>query len=472
MVASEEMCSDNKSVFQDISLSRMTVQRRVHDVAADLTEQLVSRSSQFVYYSLALDESTDVKDTAQLLVFIRGVNENFEVTQELAELCSMHGRTTGEEICKEVIAVAEKLKLSWEKLAGVCTDGAPAMTGKRKGAVALLEAHSGINVKQYHCVVHQEALCAKTMKFEHVMSVVTSTVNLIRARGLRHRKFQEYLREMEHEYTDIPYHTEVRWLSRGSVLSRFVGLKDDIIAFLEEEGQTIPELEDEQWLLDLAFLTDISSHLNTLNTVLQGKDHLITDMVSAVYAFQEKLRLFKLQLESGNVAHFPTCEKMFPVGENRKSVTATYASHVAALLAEFQGRFRNFESEKASYDLFRDPFSVAPEDCDTKVQLEVIDLQCSPTLRSMHRESPLLDFYKSLDKCKYRNLIDNALRLASLFGSTYVCEQTFSIMNINKNRLRSVMTDMTLRDVLKVASSALVPDIKNMSASKKCNISH
>ncbi|KAM7302595.1 general transcription factor II-I repeat domain-containing protein 2-like [Ixodes scapularis] len=280
------------------------------------------------------------------------------------------------------------------------------------------------------------------MKFDHVMKVVTSVVNFIRARGLKHRKFQGYLKEMESEHMDIPYHTEVRWLSRGNVLSRFVALKADIIAFLQEEGKHIPELEEEQWSWDLAFLTDISSHLNTLNIALQGKYHLISDM------------------------------KLFPTGENRKTVAATYAPQVEYLLSEFQQRFKAFESEKSNYDLFRDPFSVAPEDTGPTLQLELIDLECSPELKSMHRESQLLDFYRSLDRSKYGNLVDHALKLASLFGSTYVCEQTFSLVTLNKNCLQSSMTDMTLRDVFKTVTGAMTPDIENLSAAKRCNVSH
>jgi hypothetical protein len=72
----------------------MTVARRVYDIAGNIREQLEKKFSEFVYYSLALDENWNIKNTAQLLVLIRCVNENFEVTQELAELCSMHGRTT------------------------------------------------------------------------------------------------------------------------------------------------------------------------------------------------------------------------------------------------------------------------------------------------------------------------------------------------------------------------------------------
>ena len=39
-------------------------------------------SKDFVCFSLALDESTDEEDTAQLLIFICGINRNFVVTKE------------------------------------------------------------------------------------------------------------------------------------------------------------------------------------------------------------------------------------------------------------------------------------------------------------------------------------------------------------------------------------------------------
>ena len=55
--------------------------RRVEVIAEDLSHQLYKMCKDFVWYSLALDESTDAQDTSQLMIFIHGINENFIVTR-------------------------------------------------------------------------------------------------------------------------------------------------------------------------------------------------------------------------------------------------------------------------------------------------------------------------------------------------------------------------------------------------------
>ncbi|CAM1292277.1 Uncharacterised protein r2_g143 [Pycnogonum litorale] len=59
-----------------------------------------------------------------------------------------------------------------------------------------------------------------------------------------------------------------------------------------------------------------------------------------------------------------------------------------------------------------------------------------------------------------------AKKMLSLFGSTYLCEQTFSVMNFNKNRLRSRMSDSHLRDILRISTTALKPDLVSLLKSR------
>ncbi|KAJ3582236.1 hypothetical protein NHX12_015717 [Muraenolepis orangiensis] len=98
-------------------------------MAEDVRGQIAQRASHFSAFSIACDESTDVSDSAQLLVFLRGVNEDFEVCQELAGLETLKGTTKGVDIFMAVERVMDKNDLKWETLSGITTDGAPAMVG-------------------------------------------------------------------------------------------------------------------------------------------------------------------------------------------------------------------------------------------------------------------------------------------------------------------------------------------------------
>ena len=65
-------------------------------------------------------------------------------------------------------------------------------------------------------------------------------------------------------------------------------------------------LDDPTFQCSLAFLTDITNHLNELNVKLQGRNHIISQMYDHVKSFKVKLGSWVKQLHEGNSIHFST----------------------------------------------------------------------------------------------------------------------------------------------------------------------
>jgi len=60
------------------------------------------------------------------------------------------------------------------------------------------------------------------------------------------------------EHTALLFHTEVRWLSRGSVVTRFFELREYIKVFQEERHcDQVEELESQEFNQIFAYLSDI-----------------------------------------------------------------------------------------------------------------------------------------------------------------------------------------------------------------------
>ena len=66
-----------------------------------------------------MDESID---TAQLAIFIRGVDSKFSITEELLSLFPMTGTTKGSDILEAVKSTLIRFNINLRKLSG---DGAP-----------------------------------------------------------------------------------------------------------------------------------------------------------------------------------------------------------------------------------------------------------------------------------------------------------------------------------------------------------
>lgn len=155
--------------------------------------------------------------------FLR-VDSEMNVSEELLDLQSLKEQTRGKDLFDSVCSAVDDIKLQWNRITGIITDGAPAMVGEHSGLSTLVcnqVSEEGGKAIKLHCIIHQQVLCAINLKYDHVMKPVIKAINYIRSTALCHRQFQQFLLDMNAEYGDVVYHTDVRWLSRGSALQRF-----------------------------------------------------------------------------------------------------------------------------------------------------------------------------------------------------------------------------------------------------------
>uniref|UniRef100_G1QBL7 HAT C-terminal dimerisation domain-containing protein n=1 Tax=Myotis lucifugus TaxID=59463 RepID=G1QBL7_MYOLU len=181
----------------------------------------------------------------------------------------------------------------------------------------------------------------------------------------------------------------------------------------------------------------------------------VHDMYTNVKAFKSKLIFFSRQISDKVFTHFATLATQKETIRNVKK----YSKSLDDLHAEFCRRFSDVEKIDQSLQLVACPLSQNPETAPEEVQLELIDLQSDFVLKEKFSSLELRDFYASLNEATFPNIRRMAQKILVLFGSTYVCEQTFSVMNINKAPHRSSLTDEHLRSILRIATTKLTPDI-------------
>uniref|UniRef100_A0A8C4NEB7 SPIN-DOC-like zinc-finger domain-containing protein n=1 Tax=Eptatretus burgeri TaxID=7764 RepID=A0A8C4NEB7_EPTBU len=441
MAVVEDVCPDKSREFAAISLSARSLTRHIEEMAADVRGTLKDMCQSTRFFSIALDELTDIKDMAQLAIFFCGGRDDFVIFEEFIRFIPLSGTTTGANVCKPVTDWLKEADLDLSRMCGITTDGAPAMVRDKKGFAALLVKYLHSlehqqDVKRFHCLVHQEALCAKSVTITEVMTVV------VRA---------------------------VRWLSRGKMLERVFSLRDQLASFLREKGNPVLQFEDPAWVCDIGFLVDITRHLNELNIHLQGKDVLVPDLLAFVKAFECKLRLWEHQLNQNKFTHFARLAELRPT----PAACHRYAAALSELRGEFERCFKDVRACEKEFKPFSAPFDVDSVDVVDDLQLELIELQCSESHRAKFALLSPMKFWHSLSASRaFPALVREAMRIPSLFGSTYSCKRLFSRMKLTKNKTRAQLTNAHLQDVLLLASSSIKPDIDSLSASKNHQPSH
>uniref|UniRef100_A0A3P9IY56 DUF4371 domain-containing protein n=1 Tax=Oryzias latipes TaxID=8090 RepID=A0A3P9IY56_ORYLA len=352
------------------------------------------------------------------------------------------GRTTGEDIFNVVNKFFTRNAISWKSCSSVCTDAAASMTGSAKGLIARIKKENP-NIKWTHCVLHREALAYKKMSpvLHDVLNDSIKVLNFIKSRPLNARLCHSLCENTGAEHTELLLHTEVRWLSRGRVLSRLFELRAEVHTFLTEHGSPHATMfENTDWLAKLCYLADIFRKLNELNMSLQGKDTSILNLYDKVGGFLKKAEMWKRACDQEDFTCFPQLD-VFLSDEDvgTAPVKLVIVGHLYNLISGFHSYFTDMDEKSVQLDWVRNPFLLSEANrskLPVTHQEKLMEVASDRGLQMKFGASTLTQFWLCVRQ-EHPELGQKALEQLLPFASTYLCEASFSAMMLIKTKQRN-----------------------------------
>lgn len=212
------------------------------------------------------------------------------------------------------------------------------------------------------------------------MKAVSKCVNAIKANPKAERLFAAFCEDSDENYVRLLLYTEVRWLSKGNCLQRFMELFDAVTVFLGD----IPEvllLRTAEGKAIVSYFADIFGKLDILNRDLQGPKATLVDAKTKVCAFISKLRLFKENINRQELHHFSWLLRCAPLDDD---TTVTIAAHLDALEAEFNKRFADLKALQIPC-WFTQSFITELADVAVELQEEIAEVQNDLNALALHK---------------------------------------------------------------------------------------
>ncbi|XP_026819637.1 zinc finger BED domain-containing protein 5-like [Rhopalosiphum maidis] len=313
----------------------------------------------------------------------------------------------------------------------------------------------------------QCVICSKVLPNSSMAPV--KIINFIKSRPLQNRLFKILCEDMGSVHTSLLLHTEVRWLSRGKILTRIFELRDEVRAFfLEHNFELKDRFLDQMWLLKVAYLSDIFTKINELNFTLQSRHVNVFTAHEKIHAFKKKLDFWKICMSSNEFDCFPTikCFSKEEEVEINEVFIEEIIQHLTGLSEGFNHYFPNDQQVKYKNELWiKNPFIVntRPPAMSAKEYETFIEFTSDSSLQEKFKSMPLAEFWCS-SKDEYPQLSQKAVLALLPFATTYMCETGFSTYVSTKTKYRNRL-DAEPNMLLQLSS--IKPNIKNILQNKK-----
>uniref|UniRef100_K7FHT4 DUF4371 domain-containing protein n=1 Tax=Pelodiscus sinensis TaxID=13735 RepID=K7FHT4_PELSI len=450
-----------------LSYTIIRIDKNAEDIIKQITEKIIQKKQ----FTLQLDESTGIFNCAQLMVFVRYINNENEkgINDQIASGKEFDTKTMGEEIFNLLNEQILKHGLSWER----CISVYGAVVGQQNSLIARLKTMNS-SIK-WTRIIHIEILASKQLNedLNAVLEIAEKTVNLIKSRALN-SFFLLLCRDMRSEHITVLLHSNIQWLSCGRLFNHLFEVKAEVAVFLTEiKSELVQYFQDELWICRLASLCDTFDKINNLNLQLQGFNTNILTLHDKVQTFKKKIAFWKNN--AWKFVSFQYVPKFSVKNEIilYEHVRTSIKEHLTNLELNFEQYFPNFDADEHRQKLWiLNPFNynaIEKARISEDMKEQLFELSADSVLKMQGMGLGDVAIFLQKMKGEYKQLSNMAFTEFLPFASAYLCEARFLAMTELKTKLRNSMSP---ENYLIVALSSLKPSLVRIQSRKTEHSQH
>ena len=156
------------------------------------------------------------------------------------------------------------------------------------------------------------------------------------------------------------------------------------------------------------------------------------------------------------------------------------------LKSEFHSRFMKIEDKYIVFQFLQSPLNTEitpqlihePKDWfpidEVRLKLEMCDFSVQLSVSELFKTSTdYKSFWIELSKIKtFPVITEIAIKILTMFGSTWISESTFIAMTTNKCKTRSSLRDDTLENLLRISRTSYEPQFTELIRNRTSHLSH
>ncbi|XP_040324723.1 zinc finger MYM-type protein 6 isoform X4 [Herpailurus yagouaroundi] len=466
-MCSEVLGSSAGDKMKTIPLSNNTIGHRIDELSADIEDQLIQKVRKSKWFALQVDESSEISNITLLLCYIRFIDYDCsDIKEELLCCIEMPSQITGFEIFELINKYIDSKSLNWKHCVGLCTDGAASMTGRCSGLRAKIQEIAANTVAFTHCFIHREHLAAEKLSpcLHKILLQSAQILSFIKSNASNSRMLTILCEEMGPEHVNLPLHAEVRWISRGRILTRLFELRHEIEIFLNQKHSDLAKyFLDEEWVAKLAYLSDIFSLINELNLSLRGTMTTLFNLYNKMDILKEKLKMWLKRTQENDYDMFPSFSEFVNSSDlNMRSIASIIFEHLEGLCQMFNDCYPPEEDLRSGNLWIINPF-MNPKDSNLMdfEEEKLVQLSSDLELQSVFKSMSVTQFWINA-KTNYPELHEKAMKFLLPFSTVYLCDATFSALT--ESRQRNLLVS---GPALRLAVTSLIPRIEKLVKEKE-----